>query len=227
METTIIETIEEFTANITDLEETYFYRGLSNAEDFKLIPSAGRYGIKDKDNQVQFERFMLEDFKRKASLNILTKPTTTLEWMFLAQHHGLPTRLMDWTYNPLVALHFAIENDYDKDCAIFLSYPSKGILADSVSDPFIFQETYHVVPNLDHVRYQNQNGLFTIHPDPNEEDLSKVMKKWIIPKTFKSSMRWKLRKLGITKSLLFPGLDSVAYDIKQISFNKMGHLFNE
>src|SRR5262245_39598074 len=69
------------------------------------------------------ERSLLTSFKRRAHhyLNDLPEVNNNLEWLALMQHHGAPTRLLDWTRSPYVALFFAFESARDANgyCALW------------------------------------------------------------------------------------------------------------
>jgi hypothetical protein len=93
----------------------YAFRGLSDAAyrlETTLIRLQGPY--------VTLERHILRNF-RKYAHRTGVEGTSVWHWLSVAQHYGLPTRLMDWTYSPLAAMHFATANieRYDTDGVIW------------------------------------------------------------------------------------------------------------
>ena len=81
-----------------------WYRGLPNST-YELLPSMYH---PDKFLDGKLEWFIMNRFKQNAHQFLETRPQGEWEWLFLMRHYGLPSRLLDWTESPLVALFFAI-----------------------------------------------------------------------------------------------------------------------
>lgn len=212
-----VQTLENFMSLQYGIPEADFFRGQSSSE-YRLIPSIGRR-FKDGEESVlkQYEKEIFEDFKRKYSMFTDVRPKNDKEFLFLAQHYGLPTRLLDWTYNPLIALYFACCSNFDKDGVVYQSYQfSRKVFNEDTDDIFSFPAITLLVPNLTDVRYKNQNGLFVLYPEPWKENFERIYAKYIIPAQFKKNILNKLEKIGITRSFIMPSLDSLCQDIVDI-----------
>lgn len=217
MEDKIILTLEDFLKVQYGLPETDFFRGQSSS-DYLLIPSIGRLFKEGQESVLlQYERDIFEDFKRKFSMFTDARPKNDKEFLFLAQHYGLPTRLLDWTYNPLIALFFACCSNFDKNGVVFQSYEfSRSEFNEERNDILSFPSITLLKPNITDVRYKNQNGLFVLYPKPWEEAFENVSTRYIIPSSCKRGILNKLEKIGFTRSYIMPSLDSLCKDIVDI-----------
>lgn len=104
-----------YNERIGRIRSPYAFRGLSSAA-YPLTTSLSRLG----GDYGRMEQHLLRNFRKYARRGDVSHDSIW-NWMAVAQHHGLPTRLLDWTFSPQVALHFATARlrEFDRDGVIW------------------------------------------------------------------------------------------------------------
>lgn len=195
------------------------FRGQRDAR-WALTPRLGRLNLRLRylASLQEAERRMLEDFERLSVPHIGSRALSDWDRLALAQHHGLPTRLLDWSSNPLVALWFAVELPAKdaEHAAVWAFDTDEGDYADQASSPLDVPRTLVFRPRHHDARIVAQAGWFTVHKySPSNCRFSEVeklsaqrpsLRRFLIPRRYFPVIRDDLARCGVNRSVLFPDL---------------------
>jgi len=216
----LLELLEKF-------DDLQMFRG--QTRDWPLLPSIGRYTeiVKGYEDWRGFHDDIIYQFLRLGHPYLAGLPTKGTEAWVLGQHHGLPTRLLDTTTNPLKALFFAVNNPADDASdGVLWVFSYTGWREDLAEEHRSFwdKELVPFLPAQLSPRLTAQEGSFISYPLPkNRKPLTPMEKlgqddvslsKLVVPASAKALLRRELSVLGVQFRLLFPDLDGVARSIR-------------
>lgn len=197
----------------------WLFRGVTDAKH-GLVPKIGREktrglkaqpGVKERVRvpyRIEDERAVLSMFKQQARARLESPPDSELEWLAIAQHFGLPTRLLDWTDSLLVAAWFAVEEGGAKkvDSALWITKGVSSVDLDHSGDPLDLDAPKFYRPPHISPRIAAQGSVLMICPKPTEELVLPFVTKIVIDHSAEFTIKKRLNACGINRRHLFPDL---------------------
>lgn len=250
---------KEFASHAATISEkarrhpSYFFRGQPDAA-WELTSRLLRTlppGTSTK-SALDLEQLALDEFRSQAHLHYdpANLPATAtgddlIEWWALMQHHGAPTRLLDWTTSVYVAAYFAVESVMDKAGAVFVVHAASAsrtcyralgnppvLTTDQARKSDAPAVALFTSPRRKSQRLAAQQGQFSLSPliDGHHdriitascaEALSErpgmlALSKWIVPSAQKRDFLHHLREMNITANTLFPGLEGLGRAVTEL-----------
>lgn len=159
---------------------------------------------------------IMEAFESKALPLAPYVPRSKIEWMALAQHYGLPTRLLDWTFNPLVAAYFAVRQmgsthkDKGRDGSAIWAMPKPPLVSSedlyNIKGPELFVPP-NISPNI-----SAQSSVFTIQRPDGE--FPTAGKTFFIALKYEAKIKIELNSIGINGGSLFPDIRGLCEELR-------------
>jgi len=225
---------------------TSLYRGQDRG--YTLRPKISRQLFRPNlmlENSIEGNEIrMFEDFKKKSIPFTPAYIKSDWEILTLAQHHGLATRLLDWTTNPLAALFFAVEKETiytdvtDFPIVFAIKIEKENLITtDTIQTktPFEISKIAFFQPSTVTPRIRSQEGWFSIHPIYHSKDNSEGFAEFshqnlqtlkmtpikikLTSKKSISSWKYDLNRLGINGSTIYTDLDSLCASIHLDNFS--------
>ena len=203
-----------------------------------------RHGI-GRQMGIRFERTIYREFFSKAHLFEdfkfrEFKEGNALVTFSLMQHYGSPTRLLDWTESPYIALYFAVNSDFSKDGAVYLfnqtllndlnnedRYNNEEILLNEVEDSSYLKT---IITNFQTRRSNSQQGIYSLAANIDKDHADLIQNifreqntdeklyalKLVIDKDAKLEFLARLRKINLRADQLFPDLYGFSTSLKDL-----------
>jgi len=237
--------IEGLISENSDIFNRYFFRGQS-ISSWELEPSITRLvkGDNISENKAVYHEIQsLNEFKSLAHLTderlVYDSSMEDIALYIDMQHYSCPTRFLDWSKSPFIALYFAVSESLNDDCSLFVwDYINYMINMQKLHVNFkelppnklLNFNDYNLVqillPTKKNERLYRQQGVFSVsnnilksHCDliNSVGSLSKDsgLTKIIISKESKMEILDRLKYMNITASSLFPGLDGIGKEIRE------------
>ncbi|PSW21725.1 FRG domain-containing protein [Photobacterium sanctipauli] len=210
---------------ISQGDELVLFRGQPNKRK-SLLPSIARES--EYISTIAKEKDMLDCLYRLGRNKLETERVDYWHLLSEAHHHGLKTRLLDWSSNPLVALWFACQTPGNHPHVYILKAGGRQVDNFS-SDPFEFSETKVFQPPVIHPRVKAQSGWYSIHPSvtdsgnkerftPFEHEIASSDEVYEIPilPEMKEQLLIDLNKCGVNERLIYPDLTGLCLHINKL-----------
>lgn len=201
-----------------NLGRNVLYRG--QPQDKPLLPKIARGDLKPRF--LIEEKQLLDEFRIRSAPFLGAGKRDEWDWLAIAQHHGMATRLLDWSANPMAALWFAVKNgtqDGEDGVLWILPYDQGDLAKQNAESPFEGEATKLFQPKHIAKTIVAQSGWFTVHkyiddsqkfvPLEDNKLYKHNLENCRIPSSKFEDLKYQLDVVGINDSTMFPDLNGL------------------